>query len=97
MNKGEYINEVLACIQGRAYLNEIKAELENHIEDRKEYYTNAGYDDEIAEEKAVAHMGNAEDIGEDLNLLYNYKKHSIISIVGLCILIFYLLCHWFLD
>ena len=91
MNQREYINEVLACIQGRAYLNEIKAELENHIEDRKEYYTNAGYGNEIAEEKAVAHMGSAEDIGEDLNLLYNYKKHAIISIVGLCILIFYCL------
>ena len=97
MNKQEYIEKVLWQIDGKAYLNEIKAELENHIEDRKEYYTNAGYDNEIAEEKAVAHMGSAEDIGEEMNMLYNYKKHKIISIVGFSLLIISLPFQWFLT
>ncbi|MDE6111415.1 MAG: permease prefix domain 1-containing protein [Eubacterium sp.] len=90
MNKQEYIEEVLWQIEGRAYLNEIKTELEDHIEDRKEYYTNAGYDSETAEEKAVAHMGDAEDIGEEMNMLYNYKKHNIIGIIGLCLQFLYI-------
>ena len=89
MNKQEFIEEVLWQIDGKAYLNEIKTELEDHIEDRKEYYTNAGYASEIAEEKAVAHMGSAEDIGEEMNMLYNYKVHKIISIVGLCLQFLY--------
>lgn len=96
MNKSEYIKEVLSQIDGKAYLNEIKTELENHIDDRKEYYTNAGYDSEIAEEKAVEHMGDAEDIGEEMNMLYNYKKHKIISIVGLIILTCIFSYLWFL-
>lgn len=94
MKKSEYINEVLSYIQGKAYLNEIKTELENHIEDREEYYSNMGYDSEIAEQKAVDHMGSADEIGEEMNMLYNYKKHKIISIAGLNILIIYLLFQW---
>ncbi|MDE5995586.1 MAG: permease prefix domain 1-containing protein [Eubacterium sp.] len=97
MNKQEFIEEVLWQIDGKAYLNEIKAELEDHIEDRKEYYTNAGYDSEIAEEKAVAHMGSAEDIGEEMNMLYNYKMHKIISIAGFSLLIISLPFQWGLS
>ena len=96
MNKSEYINKVLSYIQSKAYLNEIKTELENHIEDREEYYTNIGYSSEVAEQKAVEHMGSADEIGEEMNMLYNYKKHKIISIVGSIILIIYLLCRCFL-
>lgn len=96
MNKREYIDKVLSQIDGKAYLEEIKTELKNHIEDREEYYTKAGYDSDVAEQKAVAHMGDAEEIGEEMNMLYNYKKHKIISIAGLSILLFYLLCYSFL-
>ena len=53
-----------------------------------------GYDSEIAEQKAVDHMGSADEIGEEMNMLYNYKKHKIISIAGLNILIIYLLFQW---
>ncbi|MDE6723243.1 MAG: permease prefix domain 1-containing protein [Eubacterium sp.] len=97
MNKSEYIKEVLSNIQGKAYLNEIKTELENHIEDRQEYYTNIGYDSSTAEQKAVEHMGDAEDIGEEMNMLYYYKKHKIISIIGLIILTVILSYLWFLS
>jgi len=83
MNKGDYINDVLKHISSKAFIGTIRQELEGHIDDRIRYYEEIGYDTDSSTEKAIAHMGNADKLGEEMNLLHNYKKHKIISITGL--------------
>ncbi|MGN0521069.1 MAG: permease prefix domain 1-containing protein [Eubacterium sp.] len=91
MDKSEYINKVLEHIGNKAFHNEIKNELENHISDREEYYSEIGYDAKTSAQKAIEHMGNADTVGEKLNLLHDYKKHKIISVAGLILFVFSLL------
>lgn len=97
MDKNEYINKVLAHISNRAFVNTIKTELENHIADREEYYTEIGYDTKTAEQKAMEHMGDADTVGEEMNMLHNYKKHKIISIAGLIMFAFLFMILWFFQ
>jgi hypothetical protein len=91
MDKDEYIKKVLAHIKNKAFVNTIKQELENHITDREEYYTEIGYDEKFASKKAIEHMGNADIVGEELNLLHDYKKHKIICIIALIVFILHLI------
>lgn len=83
MNKDDYINDVLKHISNKAFIGSIRQELEGHIDDRILYYEEIGYDTDSSTEKAIAHLGNADKLGEEMNLLHNYKKHRIISITGL--------------
>lgn len=87
MNKDEYINQVLNHIKNQAFVNTIKQELEGHISDRIFYYEEIGYDTETAQQKAIAHMGSADKLGEEMNMLHDYKKHKIICIIGLIIFV----------
>ncbi|MCH5320943.1 MAG: hypothetical protein J1E36_04225 [Eubacterium sp.] len=87
MKKEEYINEVLSCIKSKNKKALIKSELSNHIDDRIEYYTEIGYDEETALKKAIDKMGNANDTGTKLNNLHNERKSIILSIFFLVIFI----------
>ncbi len=83
MNKDDYIDDVLKHISNKAFVSTIRQELEGHLDDRIFYYEEIGYNTDTSTEKAIAHMGNADKLGEEMNLLHNYKKHRIISITGL--------------
>lgn len=91
MKKEEFIQDVLKHIQNKAFVNTIRQEIEGHIDDREMYYIECGYDSDTAQQKAIEHMGNADKIGEEMNILHNYKKHKIICIIGLVIFILNLL------
>ena len=66
--ENNYISTVLNKITNEKVKNDIQAELEDHYNERVEYYTRIGYDRETAEEKANAHFGDeAELIGEQLD------------------------------
>lgn len=63
-----YISTVLNKIKDEKVKADIQAELEDHYNERVEYYTRIGYDKETAEAKANAHFGEeAEIVGEQLN------------------------------
>ncbi len=88
MNTEEYIENILKHIQNKAFINTVRQELEGHIDDRIFYYKEIGYDENTACQKAIEHMGSADKIGEEMNMLHNYKKHKIICIAGLILFTF---------
>lgn len=80
----EFLNAVCEQIKYKPIRNSISEELENHIEESKENYIEEGMQEEEAEEKAIAQMGNAEEIGKKLNKIHKPKldwKLLIILIV----------------
>ena len=73
MNIREFLNTVCKEIKYKPVRNGIAEELKIHIEDIKEDYMNSGMEEQEAEEKAVAQMGTAEEIGRQLNKIHRPK------------------------
>ena len=66
-----YIKEILSYVKFKSDRNDIRSELEDHIEDKMEDYIEQGYDTEEAEQLSINDMGNAKEIGEELNKQHN--------------------------
>lgn len=69
----EFLDNVCEQIKYKPIRNEICEELKNHIEEQKENYIEEGFKEELAEEKAIEQMGNAEIIGKKLNRIHRPK------------------------
>lgn len=87
MKKEEYIESVLKHIHNRAFVNTIANELDEHIDDRQMFYKDCGYDNDTAMQKAIEHMGSADNVGEQMNMLYSNTKALIIGIISLLVYI----------
>jgi hypothetical protein len=90
-NREEYITKVLSGVKNKSAQEEIRKELECHIDDRIEYYTDSGYDLNKAESMALSKMGDAEIVGEEMDKIHkpiNKKpiKIAVIIVVSLLIL-----------
>ena len=96
MRKDEYIREVVSHIDNKKAKREVEKELSAHIDDRISYYTDAGWDEETANEKAMEHMGEPEKQAEQLGKVHNNKSKNVILAVlnPISLAIFNLL--WFL-
>ena len=79
-----YISTVLSKIENEKVKADIQAELEDHYNERVEYYTRIGYDKETAEAKANEHFGeDAEIVGEQID---NINTRSVAtSVIFICI------------
>lgn len=88
MTREEYINEVLSQVKSKYAKLEIEQELNAHIDDRIEYYTDAGYNYEYALYKAMEYMGEPEQVGANMNSIHNETPLLVASIIlqGLFIL-----------
>ena len=87
--ENNYISTVLSKIKDGKTKSDIQAELEDHYNERVEYYTRIGYDTETAEEKANAHFGDeAEIVGEQIALLSgNHKlKYAVFAVVNVLLI-----------
>lgn len=71
--KDNFLNKVCQEIKYKPARRGIAEELELHIEDIKEDYLKSGIKENEAEEKAVAQMGHAEEIGKKLNKIHKPK------------------------
>lgn len=80
MNRDEYINRVISLVNSRADKREIRRELEAHIDDRIEYFTESGYDRESATQKAVEKMGSPTDVAVSMEKLHNHTHWVIMSV-----------------
>lgn len=72
MNREEYTRRVLSAL-GRLTPKEIsavRAEIEGHIEDHMAYLLELGYDEQLAEARTMAAMGDPEEVGRELNRQY---------------------------
>ena len=70
MHKDEYISAVISQIQNKRARAEVEREISAHIDDRISYYTDAGWDEVTASEKALAHMGDPCHVGAQMAKLH---------------------------
>ena len=87
----DFLEKVCNEIKYKPIREKISKELENHIEESKEAYIHKGESEEIAINKAIADMGDAEVIGKTLNKIHKPKLDY-----KLIILLLILLCFTFL-
>jgi len=72
MNRQEYTDRVLAALR-RVTPQErmdIRAELDAHMEDHICALVELGYDEQLAEERTLSHMGDPEEVGRELDKQY---------------------------
>ena len=87
----DFIQKVCNEIKYKPIRKEIGQELENHIKEAKEDYINKGESEEIAINKAITNMGDAETIGKYLNKIHKPRlDYKLIILLGI------LLCFTFL-
>lgn len=79
MTRDKYIELACAKIKGKYIRNEVAQELSDHIDDRIEYYREAGYVDEIASQKALEHMGDAETVSNSISKLHNLDRYKTLA------------------
>jgi tetratricopeptide (TPR) repeat protein len=84
MRKDEYIREVVSRIDNKRAKQEVEKELSAHIDDRISYYSDAGYNEEISNSKALEHMGEPRKVGIQMAKLHKKNKLAIIAV---CLLI----------
>lgn len=82
----KYLDDVVEQIQYKPVRDEIKDEIAAHIEDRKEEYVRQGMDESKAWNKAIENMGDAVEIGTQIN---NVRKvqHNPLTVILIITLI----------
>lgn len=70
MKKEEYLHKALLLVSNPYTKARVQRELEDHIEDETARYTDAGHDPARAEEMAMAHMGEPEEMARELGRLH---------------------------
>lgn len=66
-----FLKEVLSYVKFRRDREDIRAELEGHILDRMEEFMERGHDKEEAEQLSIEAMGDAKELGVELNKQHN--------------------------
>ena len=93
MNRGEYTDAVLAQLR-RVTGDEresIRAELDAHMEDHICDLVDLGYDEQLAEERTLALMGDPVEVGKELSRVYTgwgwvlLSRAAVVLTVVLCI------------
>lgn len=93
----EYINTVCKLIKNKKVHNEIKEELLDHINDIIEDYLEIGMPLDVATDKALTQMGNAEIIGHDLNKAHKSNSDWLLLIITSSLIFFGFLTTAFLQ
>lgn len=77
----EFLENVCNEIKYKPIREDISEELSLHIEEQKDEYIKEGFEEKIAEEKAVSNMGEAEEIGKKLNKIHKPKFDWILTLL----------------
>jgi hypothetical protein len=71
-SKGDkFLKDILSYVKFPFDRNNIRLELEDHISEKVDYYMEQGYDMEKAEQLSINDMGDAKEIGIELNKQHN--------------------------
>ncbi len=86
--KNEYLQAVAGRIKDKTARRQITEELESHLLDKIDYYTEIGYAPEEAEKRAVEEMGDPDDTALPLRELHSKRKLpllvvSLVFLVGM--------------
>ena len=93
MTRGEFLNQVLSPL-GRLTAQEredVRRELEEHVEDRMEALLEMGWDAELAEARCLEAMGDPAEIGREMAKQYRGKgwlwlgRAAVVLTVVVCI------------
>lgn len=83
-----YLETISKKFNNKTAKKAVIAELQAHIEEKKDYYIEIGYTEEEAQAKAIEEMGDAEETAVSLNGLYSVKWYKIpINIISLILYI----------
>ncbi|WP_333861438.1 FtsW/RodA/SpoVE family cell cycle protein [Clostridium sp.] len=89
----EYIEKVCSLVKNKDVHSDIKLELKDHLETLKEEFISSGASEKDAASKAVAHMGEASVVGNQLNKAHKAKLDLkifvpviIFSVLGLIVM-----------
>lgn len=66
-----FVKEILSYVKFTFDRGNIRTELESHISDKMEFYLEQGYGMEEAEQLSINDMGDAKEIGMELNKQHN--------------------------
>ncbi|MGI6332280.1 MAG: FtsW/RodA/SpoVE family cell cycle protein [Zhaonellaceae bacterium] len=77
-----YINQVCSQVRFRDVHQDIRLELETHINEAIEEYLSQGSSEEEAIKKAIAQMGDPETIGKELNQVHKPKPDWIVLLLS---------------
>ena len=83
----DFINNVCNEIKYKPVQKGIADELENHMQELKKDFKAEGLADDIAEDNAVAEMGDAKLIGKSLNKIHKPKLDwKLIILIGILLI-----------
>ncbi|MBQ7778584.1 MAG: hypothetical protein IJ396_06715 [Oscillibacter sp.] len=73
MTRQTYTQQVLSCLRRltEAERSAVQAELEAHMEDHMLALMDLGYEEELAEERMLQHMGDPAEVGRELDRQYS--------------------------
>lgn len=89
-----YINEVCDQIKNKRVHNEIKAELNAHLEEKTNEYLKRGKSEDEALKEAINEMGSSKQVGNELNELHKCNPDWSIIVVSVTLV---LLCISFMS
>ena len=79
--KKEYLTAVEQRIKNKRINKQILMELDSHISDKIDYYTELGYSAEEAEKRAVEEMGEPDDTALPLRALHSKKQTTVLMVL----------------
>jgi hypothetical protein len=92
-----YLKDILSYVKFPFDRADIKSELENHISDKIDYYTEQGYNMEEAEQLSITDMGDAKEIGIELNKQHNPILGWLWKITNIMVVLFALLSIFYIG
>lgn len=87
MNKNEYIDRVTERIFDLNTKKSVSAELQQHIDEKSDFYAEIGYDNQTSEKKATEEMGDADEIREQFSQLHNDYYNPVFDIILLSVIL----------
>lgn len=93
----DYIREVCSQVKFRDVHQDIRLELEAHIEEIAEEYIELGFSEEEAVNKAIAQMGDADIVGKQLNKVHKPKPEWSVLLFSFIFINIGLLAMYFIQ
>lgn len=101
MNKDEYVKAAVAQIENETDKSKTALELAAHIDDRMQYYKEIGFEDSVAVQKAVEHMGDPDLVAAAFSELHPQGRvwTAVLAVLPIFIFLslFWIYVIWSID
>ncbi|WP_206457842.1 FtsW/RodA/SpoVE family cell cycle protein [Anaerovorax sp. IOR16] len=93
----EYCNKVSEQIRWKKAKPIISTEIEHHLCDQRDAYMSGGDDENLATQKAIAQMGDAVFVGQELDKTHKPKSQWLMIVLTGILILTGLSIHYFID